>query len=192
MIAFLMVIDDQYSRNFLEELYLRYHKQMYCFANNILNNSHDAEDAVQMSIIKLANHLDKINNMECNKTKSLIVTIIRCTSIDLYRQKKIHPFELLEDDQEIFDDEAETLDDIMIRLGEAEWLSKKLTELNEDYSEILTLKYYHDFKDFEIAQLLGINQNNARIRLFRAKRALRKLIQHDPHVEIEREFVYES
>lgn len=51
MLLFLMAIEDAESRDLLEKIYHAYHKEMYYIANDILNNSHDAADVVQTSII---------------------------------------------------------------------------------------------------------------------------------------------
>ena len=72
MLLFLMAIEDAESRNFLEEIYRTYHKEMYYIAYNILNSSHDAADVVQTAIIKLVPYIEKINDAKCNKTKYLI------------------------------------------------------------------------------------------------------------------------
>jgi len=91
MLLFLMFVEDAESRDLLEKIYCAYHKEMYYIANNILNNSHDAADVVQTSIIKLIPYIEKINDIKCNKTKYLIVTIVKNTAIDLYRKKTNHP-----------------------------------------------------------------------------------------------------
>ena len=69
MLLFLMVIEDPESRDLLEQIYRTYHKEMYYIANNVLNNSHDATDLGQTAIIKLIPYIDKIKNVQCNKTK---------------------------------------------------------------------------------------------------------------------------
>lgn len=67
-----------------------------------------------------------------------------------------------------------------MRISDARKLAEALTQLNKDYAEILTLKYYYDFKDMEIADALNISHENVRTRLHRARKALLKLMtEHD-------------
>jgi RNA polymerase sigma-70 factor (ECF subfamily) len=122
---------------------------MYYIANNILNNSHNAADVVQTSIIKLISYKEKINDVQCNKTKYLIVTIVKNTVIDLYRRKNNHPILELEVAEYIPDFNTESMEDIIIRLGDAKMLAEKLAKLSLDYTDILTLKYYFEFEDKE-------------------------------------------
>ena len=63
MLVFLMGIENIDARCKLEELYLKYHKEMYYIAIGILNNTHDAQDAVQSSILKLVSYIEKINEV---------------------------------------------------------------------------------------------------------------------------------
>ena len=49
-----------------------------------------------------------------------------------------------------------------------------LRKINEDYCEIIMLAYYLDLSMKEVANLLGTSESVARLRLFRARRALEK------------------
>jgi RNA polymerase sigma-70 factor (ECF subfamily) len=77
---------------------------------------------------------------------------------------------------ELTDYKASNIEDLIIKTSEVHELLSKLIKINPDYADILTLKFYHDFNDKEIAQLLNISHENARVRLFRAKAALKKII----------------
>lgn len=192
MITFLMVIDNLETRNKLEDLYIKYHKEMYIIAMDILHNTHDSQDVIQTSIIKLAKYIDKIEDVECNKTKNLIVTIIKSTAIDVYRKKQKDAFVQLEQIQDYIIDENESIDELIIRIGDAKFLSEKLAKINETYADILTLKYYYGFDDIQIAELLNISNENVRIRLYRAKKAIKKLILEDEYVDYDqRKCAYE-
>jgi len=176
-----MAIEDAESRDLLERIYRAYHKEMYYIANDILKNSHDASDVVQTSIIKLIPYIEKINDVSCNKTKYLIVTIVKNAAIDLYRKKKIHHLLEIEAAEDITDSISESMDDIVIRLGDAKMLSEKLAQLSPEYADILTLKYYFEFEDKEIAEILKTSHVNVRVRLSRAKTQLRDLMRDEPY-----------
>lgn len=179
MLLFLMVIEDVESRDLLERIYRAYHKEMYYIANNILNNSYDAADVVQTSIIKLIPYIEKISDVKCNKTKYLIVTIVKNTAIDLYRKKNNHPLLEIEVAEDIPDSISESMEDIVIRLGDAKMIAEKLAQLSPEYADVLTLKYYYEFEDKEIAEILKISHVNVRVRLSRAKSHLRNLMRDD-------------
>ena len=58
-------------------------------------------------------------------------------------------------------------------------LAEKLAQLFPEYADVLTLKYYFEFKDKEIAEILKISRANVRVRLRRAKTHLRSLMRDD-------------
>lgn len=176
MLTFLLVIENTKVRSKLEELYINYHKEMYYIAMSILNNSHDAQDAVQTAILKCADYIEKIEGINCNKTKNLIVTIIKSTATDIYRYKKKHPHEKLDDFMEHLMADDQFSDDIIFKLSDGKYYAQRLAELKLEYAEILTLRYYEELTDLEIAKLLSISHENVRARLSRAKAALKKLL----------------
>ena len=176
MLAFTLYMGDSGKRSKLEELYIRFHKEMYYIAMSILHNTHDAQDAVQTAILKCANYIDKIEDLNCNRTKHLIVTIIRNTATDIYRRKKRLQQENLEDYPEPLVADDQFTDDIIFRLSDGEYYAQRLAELKPEYAEILTLRYYNELTNQEIAQLLDISHENVRARLSRAKAALKKII----------------
>ena len=60
---------------------------MYYTANNILKDSHLAEDAVHNAFLRIINNLEKIEDINSHKTKGLIVIIVKNVSIDIYIEK---------------------------------------------------------------------------------------------------------
>lgn len=145
MLPFLMAVEDVESRDLLEKIYRAYHKEMFYIANDILKNSHDASDVVQTSIIKLIPYIEKIDDVKCNKTKYLIVTIVKNTAIDLYRKKCNSSLLELEVAEDIPDSISESMEEFVIRLSDAKMIAEKLAQLSPEYADVLTLKYYFEF-----------------------------------------------
>lgn len=179
MFLFLMVIDSVEERNKLEALYLKYHRYIFYIANDMLKNTHEAQDTVQMVILKMVNYLDRIDAIECNKTKHLIVTITKSTAVDIIRKREKLTYLCPEAFEEMDDLQSPASDDIVIRLSETKALLEKLSEIRGEYADILTLKYYQDLSDKEIADILCISHDNVRTRLSRAKKALKKIMSVD-------------
>ncbi|KAB3535525.1 sigma-70 family RNA polymerase sigma factor [Alkaliphilus pronyensis] len=84
MLIFLAVIDDVVKRDKLEEMYVLYKKDLIYTAYKILGDYHEAEDVVQTAILKVSEHLDKLQDINCNKTRSFIVVIVRNLVINIY------------------------------------------------------------------------------------------------------------
>ncbi|MBR6700940.1 MAG: RNA polymerase sigma factor, partial [Firmicutes bacterium] len=63
------------EKTLLSDIYLQYRQQMYALAYSILNNTHDAEDAVQEALYKTARYIPGIRDVNSPKTKALVMTI---------------------------------------------------------------------------------------------------------------------
>lgn len=88
MVLFLAAIENKQDRNKVEALYVRYSKEMFKVAYRVLNDYQLAQDAVQTAFINIINNLEKIDEIDCNKTRAFVVIIARNISINLYRKKK--------------------------------------------------------------------------------------------------------
>lgn len=88
MFVYLMMMDSQEDQSKFEKVYLTYRGLMYHVAYKILNNKHDAEDAVHSAFIKIAENIQKIGDPVCPKTQNYVVTIVENKAIDLYRANK--------------------------------------------------------------------------------------------------------
>ena len=85
MLIYLMMIESPEDSSKFEMIYYQYRALMYHIAYKILNNEHDAEDAVHSAFVKVAENISKIENAVCPKTQSYVVTIVENKAIDLYR-----------------------------------------------------------------------------------------------------------
>ena len=88
MLIYLTMIEAEGDRHRFLSLYRRYKKLMLYIAHDILHDPHDAEDAVHEAFLRLAEMIEKIHEIDCPETRSLIVMITKSKAIDLYRKKK--------------------------------------------------------------------------------------------------------
>ena len=168
MIAlYLSLIDSDESKDKFEEMYLKYRKQMKKIAFKILGGDGLAEDAVHNAFLKIISNFDKFKEIDCQETKNLIVIIIRSVSIDIYR-KRNREFEKTD----ILDKEISTETDFSA--VKVETVLKAIEALPKIYSDILLLKIEYDYKDKEIAEILGTNVNTVSKRLERARKQLKQ------------------
>ena len=160
---YLSMADEPKDKRKIEKLYDEYNSLMLYIAFDILHNREDAEDAVYSSWEKIIRHLKKINEISCNKTRSLIVTIVRRTAIDLYRRKKRSqeiPIEEYEEHPVFIQKDAgiENADLMM-------WIDS----LPAIYREALILYYVHDLEYKEIADILSVSINTVASRIKRGR-----------------------
>lgn len=161
------LIESDEQKDKFEILYLKYRKHMKYIALKILGDEQLAEDAVHNSFIKILSNLDKFDNIDCQKTKNLIVIIIRRVSIDMYRKRK-KEFERAD----IY--ETEISSDADFSAIQAEDILKEIEALPEIYRDILLLKVRYDYREKDIAILLGIKVDTVSKRLERARKQLKQ------------------
>lgn len=174
---FLAAIEDVQVRHGLETLYHLYHKELWYVANDILKDEHEAQDVVQTAFIRVAKYIDQDFDPKCNKSRALIVIIVRNLAFDAYRKRQRQSTVVF--DEVIHGADSQTYEPAeirMIRLDNRHWVAEQLAELKSGYGDILTLKYVYDYSDQEIASLLEISEGNVRTRLSRARKALKKVI----------------
>ncbi|MCD5414452.1 MAG: RNA polymerase sigma factor [Clostridiales bacterium] len=102
---------------------------------------------------------------------------MRNLSIDAYNRKKrttYIPFDEVAR-LEILDDVD--LDEHVLRIEESKEMAKSLADLHQPYADILTLRYYHQLSITEIADVLEITENNVSVRIGRAKKALKGILE---------------
>lgn len=176
MVVFLMAIEDEKVRGKLEELYLLYHKEMFYVAYSILKDYYEAEDVVQNAILKISSKLEKISEVNCNKTRSFLVIIVRNLSINIYRQRKNKKSMPIDEIIDVLPDDNIIPDICVLRLEQAQNMAMLLSKLDNSYADILTLKYFYEYSNSEIAKLIELTEGNVRVKLHRARQAMKRLL----------------
>lgn len=169
-------IGDRRQQNKFTELYNAYRYTMLYVANSILKNQSEAEDVVHDAFLKILEIIDQIGEVNCSKTKSLIVIIVKNKAIDRFRREKHteqHPL----DDYEytLADDDGEPGDIVIGRQG-YERLIAAIGSLGDKYTSVLELKYIHGYSNSEVARILDIEPKAVNMRLYRAKGRLREIL----------------
>lgn len=176
MLSLFMIIEDENIHNKLEELYLLYYKEMFYVAYSILKDYHEAEDVVQNTIIKLLSRLEKIETVRCNKTRDFLVIIVRNLSINIYKLRKQRKSIPIDDLIESLPKNDISPELHILRLEQAKNVAKLLAKLDDAYADILALKYSYEYSNSEIAELINTTEGNVRVKLHRARQALKKLV----------------
>ena len=169
MLIYLQMIDEPQDRHKFVKIYEAYVKLMFYVANEILHNSHDAEDAVQHAFISIAKNMKNISEVECPKTKGYVVTIVENKAIDLLRAKaRRGEIELNED-----------TGGLSIEYTGDNSLAACILKLPVRYREVILLKYEQGYSTREIAKILKLTESNAGKLLQRAKNKLEELCREE-------------
>ena len=191
MLLLLFTLYDEKTRTKLEDIYHTYRKTLYIIAYSILKDHHEAQDVVQETIIRIANHLDKVEIVDSKKTKAYLSIITRNLSINIYNKKKKLVISDTDDIEEYVEINTLLYQDNFSDIANKSTFQSKLKHLHPSYADILTLKFYFELEIFEIANVLGISANNASVRLSRALNALKStLIERE--AELNEKYIWKS
>jgi RNA polymerase sigma factor (sigma-70 family) len=157
-------------------IYDLFYDRVYHDAYFVTRDKHLAQDVVQDTFIKAFRDLDSLKDK--SKMGAWLSTIASRTAIDLIRKQKVWngiPTEdvFLEKDKDNITNPVEIEVEAKLMLQE---VGEVLSEISIEHREIMLLKYIHELKDKEIAELLNIKEGTVKSRIFRAKKELRNII----------------
>ena len=155
----------------IEQLFNLYSDLMLQHAYYILKDITTSQDAVSEAFLRVIKIIEKINELDCPKTRKLMVIIVENISKNIYNRRKR---EALVDFTEIDFENESSLDDFY-DIEVKQDMDNILKRLPIDYANILVLAS-DGYSTKEIAEILDVNYENARKRLSRAKKSLKKLI----------------
>lgn len=151
------------SEKQLEEYVVGNKEKLYRVAYSYVKNADDALDIVQESIFKALVSLNTLKNPEYMKTWFYRI-LINCSLDFIRKQKKIIPL-----DDEVLYSYINEFNDTYTDID----LHRALDELPEDYRSIIILRFFEDLKLEEIAEILNINTNTVKTRLYKSLDKLR-------------------
>ncbi|SRR6056297_1298356 len=177
-------IKKQNEETFLE-VYDRYIDDIYRFIYFKVSKPEEAQDITSVVFLKAWNSLREEESIEDKFLVAYLYKIARNCVIDHYRRSRNNLS--LEGDKEEegrgaltdFKDEGQNLARETEIDSEMENVYRKLEELKEEYKEIIVLKYVNELTLSEIASITGRTRNNVRVKLHRALKALRALMEEE-------------
>ena len=158
-----------------EELIRRHQHRVFAVAGGILRKREDVEDIAQQVFVKAYFSLRRFDQRAAFSTWLYKITVNECW--DLLRKKKVRPLvyeaDLSEEQSRRALQSAEhgpDGPDVSERLATREQVERLLKGLEERDRLMLILKEVEGFSIEEIAEVLDLNANTVKVRLFRARR----------------------
>ena len=157
-------------------------------ARRLLGNDADAQDAVQDAFIRAFKAIHTFEGRA--QLSTWLHRIVVNTALMKLRQRRRHPEdsmdELLPDFQS---DGHQTVasrdwsDAVLERKETAALVRDAIARLPDQYREVLVLRDIEDHDTAETAELLGTTPTAIKVRLHRARQALRTLLDHQFHIK---------
>lgn len=168
---------QQEDQEAFEELVRRHQHRVFAVAGGILRRREDVEDIAQQVFVKAYFSLKRFDQRAAFSTWLYKITVNECW--DLLRKKKVRP---LVYESDLSEEQARQVisaeekggggPDISDRLEARERVERLLDGLDERDRLMLILKEVEGFAVEEIAEVLELNANTVKVRLFRARRRI--------------------
>jgi len=164
-----------------ELLVRRHQSRVFAVAGGILRNKEDVEDVAQQVFVKAYFSLKRFDQRAAFSTWLYKITVNECW--DVLRKRKVRPLlyesDLSEEQAREYNgfSEKATAPDVSDRLEARERVEKLLVDLDERDRLMLMLKEVQGFSVEEIAEILEINANTVKVRLFRARRRITEKVK---------------
>lgn len=141
--------------------------KFYRLAFSYVKNQEDALDAVQNAICKALTHYETLRNEDAVKT--WFYRIVVNESLGILRKRK----------EEILSDEDESMEVPYYEKGYdiQEDLGAQIDRLEEDVQEIIRLRFFEELSLKEIAEVMELNLNTVKAKLYRGLKLLKQNIE---------------
>jgi RNA polymerase sigma-70 factor (ECF subfamily) len=160
-----------------EELIRRHQNRVFAVAGGILRRREDVEDISQQVFVKAYFSLKRFDQRAAFSTWLYKITVNECW--DLLRKKKVRP---LVYESDLSEEQAKQVagselardpqPDISERIQAREQVEQLLEGVDERDRLMLMLKEVEGFSIEEIADVMELNANTVKVRLFRARRRI--------------------
>lgn len=161
----------------------RYKDLIFTIAIRMLKNREEAEEVAQDIFVKIFKSLSKFKGD--SKFSTWIYKIAYNTCLDVLKKyNKQNNFIPIDEYLEKQIPELENIFDTLVLKEQQVIIQKCLSLLSYEESILLTLYYYEDQSLEEIAKVLNINQNNAKVKLFRIRKKFESILRNQLPTEI--------
>lgn len=158
----------------------RYQRLVYSQAVHILADAAEAEDASQEAYERLWKHLnnmqpDDLGAMEMESGKAWLLHVTRNLCIDKLRQRRPVSAVAMADD--CYEPANKQPNETAAHGELGRWLRQTIAQLKEPYRSLITLADLQQRPVKEVAHMLGLSENQAKVYIHRGRNQLRDLLQ---------------
>lgn len=170
-----LIREAQLDQSKFSLLYQHYFEQIYYFLLAKIRNEADAEDLTAMSFAKALNNLKKYKE---GNFRAWLYRIANNTFLDFVRKEN----RISHDEDQMMNLEDTKSEDVSEAVDKAMMLDKVkkvMQTLPEKYQTVLSLKYFSDMTNGEIAEMLECRENNVAVQLHRGVKMLTDLLNNN-------------
>ncbi|AZU63190.1 RNA polymerase sigma factor SigX [Neobacillus mesonae] len=158
-----------------EELYKKYHQDVFQFLFYMVRNREQAEDLVQEVYIRVFKSYNRFEGKSSEKT--WLFSIARNVAIDYFRKQKGWKDKLMEkfdwSTSQVRDNDP-IPEEITVQREEIQWVYKCLEYCTVDQRAVIILRFLQDLSITETAQALGWTESKVKTTQHRSLKQIKK------------------
>ena len=160
-------------RKIFSKIYDRYIDKIYRFIFFKVNSQEIAQDLTSETFLKTWESFKNGNKIE--NPQAYLYKTARNLVIDFYREKG--KVQIVSADNPLIPDPAPNLEEKAMLSSDLDQIRQALTELNDDYQNVIIWYYLDDLSISEISQMLGRTDDATRVLLHRALKTLKEKLK---------------
>ncbi|MYL70444.1 sigma-70 family RNA polymerase sigma factor [Halobacillus litoralis] len=134
-----------------------------------------AEDLAQEVFIRCYQHLHTFEHRSSYKTWVYRITVNHCKDhVRSWSFRNLIPFEPMKIEK---GDQSHSVSEEILKEEENQVLFQKVLKLSLKLREVIIFYYYEELSVEEIADLLSVNVNTVKTRLYRARNSLKRMLK---------------
>jgi RNA polymerase sigma-70 factor, ECF subfamily len=159
---------------YFSEIYDQYVKKIYRFIYLKVSSVETAEDLSSEVFLRLLKHIQQAKP-SIENPQAFLYQVARNVVADHYRGQKVSVLSIEKTTIEIEDigDPTQGLAEISLEMDR---IRQALSQLNDDYQDLIIWRYLDELSVPEIAEITGKSEGNIRVGVSRALEALREKI----------------
>lgn len=159
------------NTNAFQKLVNEYQHYVFTIVNRVLEHQEDSEDVAQEVFVKAYRYLEKFDGR--SKFSTWLYRIAMNTAITHRRKQKFYTADVEKNAGHMAVEQSNS-----VKLNEQKkFIQQAFSYLSEDDVTILTLFYLQELQLTEIAEILELQPNNVKVKLFRARKRLAEKLQ---------------
>jgi len=164
---------DENSKEKFELIYNKFNRLMLKKAYEVLRDYDLAQDAVSEAFMRAYKNLHKIDDPLSGKTAAFLIMIVKNAAITMLNK---HSKSTVADLSEYDEPDSYDLEDDVISKITADELMQTIDCLKDELKTPFLMKYAYGYSLKEIGKMLKISENNAAVRISRAKDKMAKAL----------------
>lgn len=146
-----------------------------------LSDPTDAEDAVQNVYVQFYRRIERYGHLDILAPEGYLKKMLKREIIKNYAEREQQRMRIISDAEEDRIPDDEVFEDAVVDRALAEEIFRAAKELPKEIYRTFVLFYGFELTIPEIAEKLGVTKETVKTRLFRARRALKEMLQVEPN-----------